>query len=409
MKKHLQKKGWIVVLSAMGITFLGGITYTWSVISNGLMQEYHWTSTQASLPYTVMTVAFVIAMVIFGKLQDLKGPQLCTVVSAILAGTGMLLSAFVKSPWLMVVTFGIIGGIGFGITNVVSTPPALKWFPPEKQGLISGIVVAGAGLSPVFYSPVANYLITNLGITKTFTILGIFTLVLILLLSKNIKNPPLPHVPARPKQETAETENDLTSREMLKTASFYKLWLILAFSAAAGLMIIAHATTIAKTQANWSGGYLLVMLMALFNAQGRLAGGALSDRIGRMNTLRLIFLVQAGNMLFFRTYVTPLHLALGFAVAGFCYGAMFGIIPATTSDLFGLKYFGANYGILFTAWGLSGVIGPMSAARILDTTGTYHTAYLLAAVLLVLSIVLTFTFPTRKAQSSQKSECQSIA
>ena len=129
-------------------------------------------------------------------------------------------------------------------------------------------------------------------------------------------------------------------------------------------MIIAHATTIAKTQANWSGGYLLVMLMALFNAQGRLAGGALSDRIGRMNTLRLIFLVQAGNMLFFRTYVTPLHLALGFAVAGFCYGAMFGIIPATTSDLFGLKYFGANYGILFTAWGLSGVIGPMSAARI---------------------------------------------
>jgi len=409
LHKQLQKKGWIVVLSATGITFLGGITYTWSVISSGLMHEYHWTSTQASLPYTTMTIAFVIAMVVFGKLQDLKGPQLCTVISAILAGTGMLLSAFVKNPWLMVLTFGIIGGVGFGITNVVSTPPALKWFPPEKQGLISGIVVAGAGLSPVFYSPVSNYLITTFGIARTFIILGLFTLILILLLARNIKNPPLTHAPATPQQEKTQAVKDLTSQEMLKTANFYKLWLILAFSAAAGLMIIAHATTIAKTQALWSGGYLLVMLMAAFNAVGRLVGGALSDKIGRMNMLRLIFLVQTGNMLLFKTYVTPLYLAFGIAISGCCYGAMFGVIPAATSDFFGLKYFGANYGILFTAWGVSGIIGPMSAARILDTTGNYHNAYLLAAALLALSIALTFTFPKEKAQSSEKSQCQSIA
>jgi MFS family permease len=166
MFKNKSTKGWTVVLAATGINFIAGLLYIWSVISKGLITELHWSSKQASLPYTVATVAFVISMAIFGKVQDSKGPKLTAMISGILMGGGLILSGFTSSPMLMVLTFGIITGAGIGISNVSTTPPAVKWFPPEKKGLVTGIVVAGVGIASVFYSPLTHSLIESAGISK---------------------------------------------------------------------------------------------------------------------------------------------------------------------------------------------------------------------------------------------------
>lgn len=396
--KAVRNRGWSVAFSAAGVTLTAGIVYAWSVISNGLIAEYNWTSTEASLPYTTMTIAFVAAMVVFGRVQDIYGPQICTVLSGILVGCGMILSGLVKSPWLMAITFGAITGSGIGITNICTTPPALKWFPPDKKGLISGIVVTGAGLAPVLYSPASNFLIIYAGVAKTFIYIGIFALVVITLLAKFIVNPPAGYKSGAAPETAASSlaGREITGWQMIKTPEFCKMWLMFSFSAAAGLMIIAHAAIIAKVQVNWEGGYLLLILLALFNACGRLSCGAVSDKIGRFNLMRLVFILQAINMFIFSRYLSVGLLSLGMAITGLCYGALFSVFPAATADLFGLKNFGANFGLLFTAWGLSGIIGPLTAARVFDVTGAYNRAYLIAGCLVIISLILGFTFKKRQ-------------
>jgi len=157
-------------------------------------------------------------------------------------------------------------------------------------------------------------------------------------------------------------------------------------------LIKGQGHNIAKIQVNWEGGYLLVALLAIFNALGRFSGGAVSDRIGRINLMRIIFSLQAINMLLFGSYQSVALLALGVSLAGLNYGATFSVYPATVVDFYGVKNVGANYSILFTGWGVAGVIGPMTAAAIFDATQSYNSAYLVAFGLLVISILTTFTF-----------------
>jgi len=196
--------------------------------------------------------------------------------------------------------------------------------------------------------------------------------------------------------EKAQALNDQTWQEMLRSPKFWVIWLMLAMSSSAGLMVIGHVVSIAKVQASWAGGFLLVMLLALFNTIGRFGGGSLSDKLGRLNLIRGIFILQAINMLAFTTLRSVPTLAVGVAVAGMCYGAIFSVFPATISDLYGLKNFGVNFGLMFTGWGVGGIIGPMTGAWIYDLTGQFTTAYMVSAGLLIVALGLTFVFSRLK-------------
>ena len=396
-----------VLWTATGVQFVSGILYIWSIVSKALINQYGWTSTEASLPYTAATIVMALAMIFGGLFQDKKGPRLAATIGTSMLGIGLILSSFAYTPVVMIITFSLIVGIGMGINNAASTPAALKWYSPSKKGMITGIVVAGIGIASVFYSPLINYLVGDFGVSKSFMILGIGALVVSVPMAQFIVNPPKGYIAeeapkVQEKKNTPVQGKDVTWKAMIKTADFYKLWVMLAFSAAAGLMIIGHIANIAKIQASWEGGFLLVALLAIFNALGRFAGGTLSDKIGRINMMRLVFLVQAVNMLLFSLFTSPITLAVGVILAGFCYGATFAVFPATTADFYGVKNMGANYGVMFTAWGLGGIIGPISAGRIFDLTGSYNTAYIVALVLLLVATVITFTF--RKKKSAKQGE-----
>lgn len=395
-------KGSRVVVAAAGINFIGGILYIWSVISKGLVNDLGWSSKEASLPYTIATVSFVIAMVFFGRLQDMKGPRFTATIASILIGSGLILSGLVINPLTMILTFGIISGIGIGASNVSATPPAIKWFAPEKKGMITGIVVAGVGLSSIFFSPLANHLMSSVGIPKTFIYIGVGSLIVAVALAQMIENPPIDYVPGGSDNGGQRPENkinnvaDSTWREMLKTKNFYKLWIMFGFSSSAGLMIIGHISNIAKVQIDWESGFLLVIFLAIFNTLGRFVGGTISDKIGRINLMRMIFSIQAINMFMFSKFESISTLAVGVAIAGICYGAAFSVFPATISDLYGTKHFGVNYGLIFTGWGVGGVIGPMTAAVIFDATEAYSISYLVASILLIISAFIAFTFKDTK-------------
>jgi len=399
-------KGWIVTSAATGINLILGVLYIWSIMSKALVNEFGWTSTEASLPYTVCTVFFAIVMVFAGKLQDVKGPRLISTFGGILLGGGLILSGLTREPFIMLLTFGVLGGAGIGFCYAATTPSAVKWFPIHKKGLISGIVVSGVGFAAVYISPLTNSLLLNNGISKTFFYLGIGAFILLIVFSQLLFDPPASYsaktVSPSNKEKTSKSvgTNEYDWKDMLKTFNFYKLWIMYAFTSSAGLMIIGHIANIAKEQVQWENGYLLVVLLAIFNTSGRIIGGFVSDRLGHLNTMRFVFLLQAVNMAFFSQYLSYGTLALGVAIAGLCYGTLFSLFPAATAESYGIKNLGVNYGLVFTAWGFGGVIGPMLAARILDSTGSYNPSYIVSAVLLIIAGALTFLSGSSKYNRS---------
>ena len=386
----LENKKYRVLIAATGINFLAGLLYIWSIVSKGLVEQYHWTSTQASLPYTVAIISFVLAMAAFGRFQDKRGPKICAILAGIMIGAGMVLSSLTTNPYIFVLTFGVIAGAGIGLSSLATTAPALKWFSPEKKGLITGIVVGGIAFASVVYSPVMHFLIERYGIAMSMLIIGIGVFILMILLAQMMTNPP-PEYDAGNKQRV-DTKSVINYRlsETIKSVDFYKIWFMLGLSSTAGLMIIGHVANIAKVQAGWEAGFLLVIFLAVFNVLGRIAGGHLSDKLGRVRYLRIVFALQAVNMLVFRFYGSIPMLCVGAAVVGLCYGSVFSVFPAATADYFGLKNFGANYGIVFTAWGFGGLVGPMMAAAVYDAVANYNLAYIVAGVLLIAAFGISF-------------------
>jgi MFS family permease len=395
----MNRRGWVVTLAGMGLNLALGILYAWSVFSKQLVESvekggFGWTKTQATLPYTIAIACFALMMIPAGRLQDRLGPRLVASLGGVLTGAGLLVASL-SSPQSVapaMIGFGLLAGTGFGLGYAAATPAAVKWFPPEKKGLVTGLVVAGFGIAPVYIAPLSKHLLGAYGIAASFRILGLAFLVVATAFAQLVRNPDRPAAPARPLAAggAGAPKADATWRDMLRSRMFYMLWVQYACAATAGLMIIGHMAKIVAVQSGNTVniGFVFVALLAVFNASGRIAAGIVSDYIGRVVTLAIVCIMQAMAMFFFPSFTTVGGFVLGSAVVGFSYGACLSIFPSATADQWGTKNMGLNYGALFTAWGVGGVVGPMLAGRIADATGSYAGAYNIAGMLVMLAFVL---------------------
>ena len=380
--------GWTVVIAGLAINLILGVLYAWGVIAKVLGSDWHWTKTQATLPFTIATVCFAGMMVFAGRCQDKFGPRSVATCGGIMLGLALLASGLVHSPLAMALTYGVGAGLGIGLGYSATTPPAIKWFPPARKGVITGIVVSGVGLAAVYISPLTQYLLGKTTISMTFVWLGAGTLVLVPLLAQLLRNPPEQPAAAASSAQKPVAQVNSDWQAMLRTGQFYQLWLLMVLSASAGLMIITQVAMIAKEQAHWQWGFVPIATLAIFNTFGRLLSGVLSDRIGRTRTMTLAFLLQAVNMLAFNYYTTPDLVIFGSAFTGLCYGTIFTLMPAATADFYGVRNLGVNYGLVFTAFGVAGVVGPLLGAGINDHFKSYFYAYQISAGMLVLGAVL---------------------
>lgn len=398
MSKTQKSTGWLIAMAALCINLILGMLYSWSVIKKELVGEWGWSNTEASIPYIVSVASFAITMIFAGRAQDKFGPRPVAILGGILLGGGLIASSLAHSLPLMILTFGIIGGMGIGFGYSAVTPCAIKWFDSKKKGLISGIVVSGVGLSPVYLAPITNSLLKTNSIEQTFLYLGLFSLIGILFFSMFMKNPPAGFIPQTNSKTPTAKVNDFTWQEMVRTKPFWLLFVAFLMGGTAGLMLIGHIASIAKVQASWEGGFMLVVVLAVFNAIGRVSGGVLSDKIGRTTSMLIFFLVQAINMFLFSFYESVPVLIVGTALAGWAYGALFALFPAATGDFFGMKNFGVNYGLIFCGWGVGGIIGPLLGGFVADATGTYSISYVVSAcMLLVGAAIVKFTKAPVKA------------
>ena len=390
---------WLIVVGAILIQLcLGGI-YIWSVFRKPLEMGMDdgglgLSPSQATLPFSLVLIFFAIATVIGGRWQDKVGPRLVASVGGILLGVGMLLSAFGKSYPALALGYGVIGGIGIGFTYVCPVATGIKWFP-DKRGLITGLSVAGFGAGALILAPVARALIDGIGIFSTLATLGIIFLVVVVAASQLLRNPPAGYVPAgwTPPETAQVIKEQFSPGEMLRTPQFYSIWIMYFFGCLAGLMIIGQTSPIGQELAGYSAATaaLAVMLLSIFNGAGRIFWGRVSDALGRTKTLFVMFLLCGVAMLLYSIIQAfPPYYWIGVAIVGACFGGYLALFPAITADFFGTKNIGVNYGFVFMAYGVGGLLGPQFAAKVLEATGGYWLAFVVTGVLCLIAAGVTF-------------------
>jgi len=389
-------KGWRVAFAGVGINLALGVLYTWSVIKAAIPMEWGWTAAQKSDPYAIACFVFAIAMIPAGRLQDKIGPRWVATIGGVAVALGCIISGLAGSSYIgFVLGFGLFGGIGIGFGYAAATPAAVKWFPASQTGMIAGLVVAGFGLASVYIAPTAQALLGAYGVSKTMIIFGVAFLLIVVTLAQFLRNPPAGYVPfdakadQRPKTTAASKPPvDMEWHQMIRTSNFWMLWTMYAFGAAAGLMVIGSAAAMSQA-ALGPAAFVAVAVLAVGNAGGRVLAGVVSDIIGRQLTLFFAFLLQSGLVLIPMRHGDD-SIALLFAVLmiGACYGANLALFPSATKDHFGLKSFGLNYGVMFTAWGVGGLILPRIAGMAKDITGKEDLAFYIASGLMVCGALL---------------------
>lgn len=385
---------WWRIVGGLLMNLALGSLYAWSVFVAPLEKEFGWKRADTSAVFTWAVVVFAIAFIVAGRLQDKLGPFKISMVGCILLTVGFVLSAKTTSLGYLIFAFGILVGIGNGFGYATPIPVMAKWFP-DKRGLAVGLAVAGYGGGSAIFGPMASlWLIPTYGWRTTFVVLGAVFFVMTFAGAFLLKNPPVGYRPPgwspAPASKAAATTHEFTPGEMWRTPAAYLMWIAYCLGCAAGLMVISQLIPFAKS-AGIPGAALPVIglvIGAAGNASGRILSGWMSDAMGRLNVLRLMIAISTVAMpILYLTGGNVAMLYLMVFIVYWCYGTQLSVNGSATSDFWGTKNAGINYGILFTAWGVAGFIGPRIGGKLFDTYKNYQAAFYTAAALSVIALI----------------------
>jgi OFA family oxalate/formate antiporter-like MFS transporter len=388
---------WWRVIGGLLMNLALGTLYAWSVFVAPLEKEFGWKRADTSQVFTWAVVVFAISFILAGRLQDKIGPFWVSLVGCILLTAGFLLCAKTDSLSYLIICFGVVVGIGNGFGYATPIPVMAKWFP-DKRGLAVGLAVAGYGGGSAIFGPLANlWLIPSYGWRATFTILGVVFFVMTLVGAFLLKNPPAGYqvpgwVPAS-KPKSLATSYEFSPGEALRTPAFYFMWVAYALGTSAGLMVISQLVPFAKSVGVAAAALAAISLIigAAGNASGRIFSGWMSDHLGRLNVLRLMIGVSAVSMFILphtgAIFAVPIVLYIMVFVVYWCYGTQLSVNAATCSDFWGTKNAGINYGLLFTAWGVAGIIGPRIGGKLFDKYKDYKMAFYIAGILAIVALI----------------------
>ncbi|UGB32984.1 L-lactate MFS transporter [Metabacillus sp. B2-18] len=374
---------WLVVLGAILIQINLGAVYAWSLFNQPLMDKFGWAKEDIVVTFSITIAVFALTTIFAGRLQDRIGPKWVATIGGILLGVGLILSSQATTLFQLYFFYGVVGGIGIGMTYVCPLSACVKWFP-DKRGFISGVAVAGFGLGGLIYKPVIGYLIDTFGVSSSFFYLGILYFVLVVAGAQLLKNPPNDDTTSL--TNTSKVTNDFSPVQMLKTYQFYLLWTMFLFGSVSGLLVISFAVDIGVdlVKLDVEQAANAVMVIALFNAAGRILLGKISDRIGRKSTLVIIYALTALIMFYMSTGFMnyPIYL-IAVSFIGFGFGGFLALFPSVTADYYGTKNIGTNYGFMYQAYGLSAFAGPFIIKAI-----SFTQAFIFAGFICILAIIM---------------------
>jgi len=436
---------WLVVVGAIAIQLALGAIYAWSVFTKKLTIPiadggvYGFKAADAAWVFSAGLAIFALVMLFAGKWQAKVGPRKVAIVGGIVLGVGYILGGLLgKSFPAQLICIGIIGGAGIGLAYVVPIAVCVKWFP-DKKGMITGLAVAGFGFGATIWVKLgdswiwdggllakADGMLGLPGVQAVFLIYGIAFLLLVLLGSLVMVNPPAGWKPAgwEPSATSGATGDgvNLTPLQVVSTPQYWGLLLMFIGSGLAGLMVIycIKLFGIDSLQANVEGmtaeaagkaASTAMALYAILNGLGRIVWGTASDKIGRKAALFLMCLIQGVMMLaFFKVGASYAGLVLGACVIGFNFGGNFALFPAATADFFGNKNVGANYPWVFLAYGVAGIAGPQVAGYFKDAAvesgggvDAWKMPFIIAGVACLVAAALGLMLKAPKTRSKSES------
>jgi len=391
---------WLLIPLGIVVLLCLGTVYSWSIFRNPLQELLGISATESLLPFTTLLVVFAVLMPITGFYIDRFGSRKVTAVGGVVMGLGYILSSFAGNIGTLVLTYGVIAGMGVGIAYGVPLAVVARWFP-ERKGLAVGLTVVGFGLSPLITAPVARNLIASKGVMPTFITLGVAFTLIILVISLTMKMPPAQWAPAGQSAKTTGTTLPASSTPLLQSRSFYGLWICYVIGTFVGLASIGIASPVAQEIINLdpNTAALSVSLFAIFNGLGRPFFGWFTDRFtARTAAIASYVLIIIGSIMMLNASAgqTATYL-IAFCLFTFSLGGWLAIAPTATLMLFPAKDYAKNYGIVFTAFGVGALLGTLLAGRLRDLMGSYtaffYPTIVLAAVGIAIAIFMLKKYP----------------
>lgn len=398
---------WLFVLLGFTMNLCLGAVYAYSIFKPAVEKVYRVTAFQGNLPFMTFLLFFAVTMFFGGRIMEKIGPRRLSLVGGLIVGLGWILSSFTAPGiWALVLTYGVVAGSGVGLVYGCPIAMAARWFP-DRKGLAVGLVVAGFGGSALVTGKIASGLIGDIkalpvealaeSLPRTFLYFGGAFVVLLSALSLPFRFPAAGWKPAgwAPKAG-ASAATDFVASEMVRTSTFWGLFVAFLIGSLSGLMAIGISKSVGSDVIRIAGetATMLVGVFAIFNALGRPLFGLLTDKAGP----RVAAAVNLGIIL----GVSLLMLAAGegatamyvAAFIGFwmCLGGWLAIAPTATGTFFGMKNYARNYGTVFFAYGLGAILGGIISGQARDVFGSYTFAFYPTSGLAVVGLVLVLLF-----------------
>jgi MFS transporter, OFA family, oxalate/formate antiporter len=415
--EKIPARAWVVVGAGIALSLGFGILYAWSVWANALINVSkagqfittgpaagwtYLTNAQAATPFSLLVIIFALVRIPGGRMHDRLGPKVGAIAGGLCLALGCILAGLSKSYGGLVFGFGILGGIGMGIGYAAPVPAALKWFGPDKRGLVAGLVLSGFGAAALCIPPLAAYLMKAGGMTFSWIFLGIFVAVAGISAGSLLAWPePGYEPPAAPVKGAATPARgvvpvDWAPSKMLRTWQFYVLAFMFTSAFQSGLLITAHATAILAKAGKGvpflvANAWILSSFGGLVNICSLIGTGKYADILGRDNALALNCLVAAVCLFSLPVIIAAQNISLLFLAVGIAYwvyGGTLTLIPAYTADFYGTKNLGMNYGLALLGSGL-GFLMARLAGLIREWTGSLTWAFSLSAIVLIIVVILT--------------------
>lgn len=399
--------GWIIAAACFAITLtLGEAFYAFGVFVKPLEREFGWSRAVTTSAYTAMLLGYAPASYLSGRLADRYGPKVVVSIGGALTGAGFLLASRVGSVLQFQIMMALVG-LGAGATWVVPAATVQRWFV-RRRGMMLGVMGAGVGLGATIFVPLTNWFVASYSWRTAFVLVGGLYMAIILLAASLLVHSPerkglLPYGASNPVISGAiPVSAGFTARQAMATRAFLLLLLAVIIAQVPTQVMIVHFVPFAIEVGIPAAVAATAMgLMGGFSLPGRLAGGAVADRIGFGRALALANIGMGVMVLALLWITTSVPLFLFVFLFSLFHGARNPAQWGIFGHYFGTRSLGEILGLVQGISTVVGAVGPLLAGAIFDATGSYDAAFLLVSGLFVGGGVLVFL--TRPSESSPHS------
>lgn len=378
---HTENRWFIAVMATLTHLFLGTV-YAWSFFQKPVSETYGWSQSETAWAFSIAIFMLGITAAWCGGKIEKFGVRRLAVSGTVLYALGYIISYFAlkyQLLYLLYFGFGIVGGIGLGMAYVTPVAAVSGWFP-DKQGLVTGMVVMGFGLGAFFMSKILAPFFLELfngNLENTFLSIGILLLAVHPITAFFLKS--------KPKEVTSQPIENLNIKSQITKPDYLFIWLIFTFNIIAGMIFISFQSPLLQDILKNEGitdeavlaakGATLIGISALFNGVGRFIWGSISDKIGRITTFRVLLMIEILVFALLISTKSSLIFFAGVCVVLLCYGGGFGVIPSLTKERYGAKLMASIYGITLIGWGVGGIFGPQITAYMKDNFPEHARVY----------------------------------